>query len=67
VTAEGEGQGDDDSGEILLAELDELLYRQVHSGFVDDSIPSAQAFAPTKKNEGKLSIPRGKLTTAEGA
>ncbi len=67
MTAEGEGQGDDDSGEILLVEPDELLYRQVHPGFVDDGIPSAQAFAPTKKDEGKLSIARGKLTTAEGA
>lgn len=67
MTAEGEGRGTDDSGEILLVELDELLYRQVHPGFVDDGIPSAQAFAPTKKDEGKLSIARGKLTTAEGA
>lgn len=66
MTAGGAGQGDD-ARECLLVEPDELLYRQVHPGFVDDGIPSAQAFTPTKKDGGKLSIARGKLTTAECA
>ena len=67
MTAGGAGQGDDDSGDSLLVEPDELLYRQVHPAFVDNGIPSAQAFTPTKKDGGKLSIARGRLTAAEGA
>ena len=53
--------------EQLLTDPDELLYRQVHPSFVVDGVPSSQAFAPTRKDEGQLSIARGSLTTAEAA
>ena len=50
-----------------LDDPDELLFRQVHPGWVDEGVPSSQAFAPTKKDEGKLSVDRGSLTTAQKA
>lgn len=46
---------------------DELLFRQVHPSFLRDGRPSSQAFRPTPKDEGKLSVARGALTTAKGA
>jgi hypothetical protein len=51
----------------LLADEDELLFRQVHPSFVRDGRPSSQAFRPTSKDEGKLSVARGALTTAAAA
>jgi hypothetical protein len=45
----------------------ELLYRQVHPTWIDDGQPSSQAFRPTKKDEGMLSVALASLTTAEGA
>jgi hypothetical protein len=53
--------------ERLLDDQSELLYRQVPPAWVDDGIPSSQAFAPTRKDAGMLSIARGTKTTAEGA
>ena len=49
----------------LLTNQSEILYRQVHPNWVHDGIPSSQAFAPTKKDEGMLSVTRGSMTTAE--
>ena len=49
----------------LLADDSEVLFRQVHPKWVHDGVPSSQAFAPTKKDEGMLSITRGSLATAE--
>lgn len=46
-----------------LAEDDEVLFRQVHPSFVQDDEPSSQPFAPTPKDENKLSVDRGSLTT----
>lgn len=46
---------------------DELLYRQVHPSFVRDGRPSSQAFRPTVKDDGKLSVARGSLTTPKAA
>jgi len=43
----------------------EVLYRQVHPQWIVDSEPSSQAFKPTKKDEGMLSIAVGSKTTAE--
>lgn len=61
--------GDDESsragGEVPLDDSDELLYRQVHPSWVQDGVPTSQAFGPTKKDEGKLSVDRGSLTTAK--
>lgn len=50
-----------------LSDQQEMLFRQVHPHFVRDGRPSSQAFRPTKKDEGKLSVARGSLTTAEDA
>ena len=38
----------------LLADDDEVLFRQVHPAFVRDGRPSSQAFRPTPKDEGSL-------------
>src|SRR5271155_1080117 len=46
----------------LLADVGELLFRQVHPTWVDDGEPSWQAFAPFKKDEGKVSIARSSKT-----
>jgi hypothetical protein len=51
----------------VLADDDELLLRQVHPSFVRDGRPSSQAFRPTPKDAGKLSVARGSLTTAAAA
>lgn len=50
-----------------LADEHECLYRQVHPSWVVDGVPSSQAFKPTKKDHGMLSIALGSETTAEGA
>lgn len=51
----------------VLGDDDELLYRQVHPNFVVDGRPSSQAFRPTAKDAGKLSVSRGSLTTPPAA
>jgi hypothetical protein len=45
----------------------ELLFRHVNPAFVVGGRPSKQAFCPTTKDEGLLSVDRGSLTTAEAA
>ncbi|MGH2853373.1 MAG: hypothetical protein ACRDLF_04175 [Solirubrobacteraceae bacterium] len=50
-----------------LTNPDEALYRQVHPSWIADGVPSSQAFKPTKKDEGMLSIALGSKTTPEGA
>jgi hypothetical protein len=65
-----EGTGEEDSPaapDVRLEDVGELLYRQVHPTWVEDGVPSSQAFAPTRKDKGKLSIARGRLVTAEDA
>jgi hypothetical protein len=52
----------DDDAEVLTDD-DELLFRQVHPCFVRDGRPSGQAFRPTPKDAGKLSVAGGALTT----
>lgn len=52
--------------EALIDEA-ELLYRQVHPGFVVDGRVTGQAFRPTKKDDDKLSVARSSLTTPQGA
>jgi hypothetical protein len=52
----------------LLMDRDELLLRQVFPGWIDEEgVLTSQAFRPSKGDEGKLSIARGSLTTAEAA
>jgi hypothetical protein len=50
-----------------LTDPDEVLFRQVHPSWVHDGVPTSQAFTPTPKDEGELSIARGSLTSAEAA
>jgi hypothetical protein len=50
-----------------LGDADELLFRQVHPAWVRDGRPSSQAFRPTAKDNGQLSVARGALTTAQAA
>ena len=51
----------------MLDDPEELLFRQVPPSWVDDGEPTSQAFRPTKKDEGELSVALGSLTTPEGA
>lgn len=46
---------------------DELLFRQIHPNFYDKSHPGSPQFAPTPKDEGKLSVDRQSITTAAAA
>lgn len=57
----------DDEPREQLTDRDELLFRHVHPSWVRDGIPTSQAFKPTPKDEGRLSVQRGSLTTAEAA
>jgi hypothetical protein len=50
-----------------LEHKDELLYRQIHPNFYDDNHPGSPQFAPTVKDEGKLSVDRGSITTTEAS
>jgi hypothetical protein len=43
----------------------DLLYRQVHPAHAPQGIPSSQAFHPTPKDEGKLSVDDSRRVTAE--
>jgi len=46
---------------------DEIQFRQIHPDWIQDDEPSRQAFIPTKKDDGKLSLARSILTSAEKA
>lgn len=50
-----------------LTDPKELLFRQVHPAFMRDGRPSSQAFKPTRKDQGKLSVSRSSMTTPEDA
>lgn len=50
-----------------LRDQDELLHRQVHPMFYQSGRVGSQAFRPTPKDEGKLSVSRGALTSPEDA
>jgi len=43
----------------------ELLYRHVHPTFIEAGEPSSAAFRPTSKDDGKLSVDRSSISTAE--
>ena len=51
----------------LLKDGDEILYRQIHPRFYEDSYPVSSQFVPTPKDESKLSVDRSSLTDAAGA
>jgi hypothetical protein len=46
-----------------LQDSAEKLLRQVHPSFIVAGRPSSQAFRPTKKDEGQLSVSMGSKTT----
>lgn len=46
---------------------DEVQFRQVNPNWIQDDIPTRQAFIPTTKDEGKLSLDRSATTTAQQA
>jgi hypothetical protein len=46
---------------------DDLVYRQVHPSHAPDGNPSSQAFNPTPKDQGQLSVDDAGLVTAEGS
>ena len=50
-----------------LTDLDELLFRQVHPAWIEAGRPTTQAFRPSAKDEGLLSVARGSKTTAASA
>ncbi len=50
-----------------LNDDNELLLRQVHPSFVREGRLSSQAFRPTPKDQRKLSVSRGALTTPSEA
>jgi hypothetical protein len=50
-----------------LDDEDEILFRQIHPNFFEDGHVASSSFAPTAKDEGKLSVDRSSLTTASGA
>lgn len=50
-----------------LNDSDEVLFRQIHPNFYDDNHPASPQFAPTAKDQGKLSVDRSSMTTAEAA
>ena len=47
-----------------LCDGDEVLFRQIHPSFYDNSYPSSGPFAPSAKDDSKLSVDRSSLTTA---
>jgi hypothetical protein len=47
--------------------VSEVLFRQVHPDFVEKERPSSQPFAPTTKDNGKLSVDREELTSAKAS
>jgi len=50
-----------------LSDGGEQLFRHVHPSWVRDGQPTSQAFKPTAKDDGRLSVSRGSLGTAEQA
>lgn len=46
---------------------DEVQFRQVNPSWVEEGGPSRQAFIPTRKDDGKLSLDRSASTTAKQA
>lgn len=43
----------------------DLVYRQVHPTHAPDGVPSSQAFNPTPKDQGRLSVDDSRIVTAE--
>jgi hypothetical protein len=52
-------------GAVLLDEPSELLYRQVNPSWIHAGRVSSQAFVPTSKDGGLLSVDRSSITSAK--
>lgn len=50
-----------------LTAADEVLFRQIHPEFIEGEYPTSQAFAPTPKDYGKLSVDRSSITNAKAS
>ena len=59
---EGTGFG---SAEVELDAADELVWRNVNPGFIDNGVISSQAFRPTPKDDSKLSGARQAKVAAD--
>lgn len=46
---------------------DELLFRNIHPKWMDNGIPTSQAFRPTPKDDKRLSVDQSSKTTAQGS
>jgi hypothetical protein len=56
------------NGHLSLSDFDEVLFRQVNPTWTkSDGTISSQAFKPTKKDNGKLSVDRSSKSTAQAA
>ncbi|MGW6258513.1 hypothetical protein [Streptomyces sp. NPDC055085] len=54
-------------GEIEITDSDALVWRQVNPAFIHDGRVSSQAFVPTEKDAGELSVNQASLVSAEAA
>lgn len=52
---------------MLLDPSDGLLYRQVHPRLFKNGTPTSVNFRPTERDEGKLSVDRSSVVSAEQA
>jgi len=50
-----------------INDFSEVQFRQVNPSWIQQGIPSRQAFMPTRKDTGKLSLDRSASTTAKQA
>ena len=50
-----------------LDDSDEVLLRQIHPTQYDNSHPASGQFAPSAKDDNKLSVDRSSMTTAEAS
>ncbi|WP_298336390.1 hypothetical protein [uncultured Erythrobacter sp.] len=48
-----------------IHDSDEVLFRQVHPDFIQNGEPVSHRFYPQSNDDGKLSVDRGGITTAE--
>ena len=55
------------SSATRITNTKEVLHRQVHPNFVRNGRPSSQAFRPSSRDEGQMSVSRGSRITAEAA
>ena len=53
--------------EDALGDPEEPLFRQVHPTWIQEDRLTSQAFRPTPKDKGQLSVSRGSMTTAAAA